>query len=79
MTIIPGYDDSKLGRPDPRPITDRNDGSTYSTLWQDAIAANPDWILITTWNEWHEGSQIEPSNELGSRELDTTATYAPTF
>ncbi|MCP5113380.1 MAG: hypothetical protein GY953_21310, partial [bacterium] len=61
LTIIPGYDDSKLGRKEPRPITDRHDGETYRILWEEAIAAKPNWILITSWNEWHEGSEIEPS------------------
>lgn len=79
ITVIPGYDDSKLGRPKPRPITDRHGGETYRTLWRQAIAADPDWILITSWNEWHEGSEIEPSLEHGFRELRTTASFAPVF
>jgi glycoprotein endo-alpha-1,2-mannosidase len=79
VTIIPGYDDSKLGRPDPRPITDRWDGDTYRVLWEEAIAADPNWILITSWNEWHEGSEIEPSIENQERELETTAEFAPGF
>jgi len=79
LTIIPGYDDTKLGRPAPRPTTDRHSGDTYRVLWEEAIAANPDWILITSWNEWHEGTQIEPSAEHGRRELQITAEYAPKF
>ena len=79
LTIIAGYDDSKIGRKEPRPITDRHDGETYRVMWQEAIAANPDWVLITTWNEWHEGSEIEPSAENGNRELRTTAEFAPKF
>src|SRR5262249_29665185 len=73
VTLIAGYDDSKLGRKQPRPITDRHQGETYRVMWQEAIAANPDWVLICSWNEWHEGSQIEPSAETGDRELHTTA------
>lgn len=79
LTIIPGYDDHKLGRKAPRPITDRHRGETYRVLWRQAIAAHPDWILITSWNEWHEGSEIEPSVENGDRALKTTATFAPRF
>lgn len=79
VTIIPGYDDSKLGRPEPRPITDRHEGQTYRVLWEEAIAARPDWILTTSWNEWHEGSEIEPSVENGRRELETTSEFAPQF
>lgn len=79
VTVIPGYDDSKLSRPGPRPVTSRHDGETYRVLWQEAIAAQPDWILITSWNEWHEGSEIEPSRENGDRELIATGQFARTF
>lgn len=79
VTIIPGYDDSKLSRPQPRPITDRWNGETYRTLWRAALEAAPDWILISTWNEWHEGSEIEPSIENSDRELKTTSEFARRF
>lgn len=80
LTIIPGYDDSKLvERKPPRPITRRHDGDTYKVLWEEALAAKPDWILITSWNEWHEGTEIEPSVEHGSRELQTTRIYSQLF
>ncbi len=79
ITIIPGYDDTKLDRPAPRPVTARHGGETYRVMWEEAIEANPDWVLITSWNEWHEGSEIEPSVENGERELKTTAEFAPKF
>jgi len=80
VTIIPGYDDSvQPSRKRPRPITERFDGKTYETMWQEAIAARPDWVLITSWNEWHEGSEIEPSVELGDRALKIMREYARKF
>ncbi|HZT38024.1 MAG TPA: glycoside hydrolase family 99-like domain-containing protein [Bryobacteraceae bacterium] len=80
ITIIPGYDDSvQPSRKPPRPITERFNGKTYRILFQNAIAADPDWILITSWNEWHEGSEIEPSAELGERYLRITKEFAPRF
>lgn len=79
VTIIPGYDDATQGRPAPRPITERHGGKTYEILWEEAIAANPDWVLITTWNEWHEGSEIEPSVEDGDRALKATPEFAKKF
>jgi len=79
VTIIPGYDDRNTGRPMPRPVTDRWGGGTYRVLWQEAIAASPDYVLITSWNEWHEGSELEPSIEYGSRILDDTTTFSREF
>jgi len=77
LTIIPGYDDTKTRKPGINTV--RHDGQTYRVLWEEAIAADPDWILITTWNEWHEGSEIEPSVEFGDLALKTTVQYAPEF
>jgi hypothetical protein len=37
LTVIPGYNDTKLDRPAPRPTTDRHAGETYRVLWQEAI------------------------------------------
>ena len=79
VTIIPGYDDHKLGRKEPRPITARHKGDTYRAMWEQAMAANPDWVLVTSFNEWHEGSEIEPSVEDGDLYLKLTRQYAPKF
>jgi len=79
VTIIPGYDDRKLWRWPPRPVTDRWGGETYRALWQEAIAAAPDYVLITSWNEWHEGSELDASVEYGSRILDITAAFSREF
>ena len=46
VTVIPGYDDRAVGRPTPRPVTGRWDGETYRALWQEAVAAAPDYVLI---------------------------------
>ena len=77
LTVIPGYDDTKIRKPGLR--ADRLDGHTYRILWEEAIKADPDWVLITSWNEWHEGSEIEPSWEDGDKYLKLTGEYAPRF
>lgn len=79
-TVMPGYDDHLvLGRPAPRPFVDRDNGKLYRGLWQAAISARPDWILIVSFNEWHEDSQIEPSLQYGGRELATTRDMSARF
>ena len=79
-TVMPGYNDSKVaGRPPPRPIVDRKDGRTFHDLWSAAAFADPDWMLIVSFNEWHEGSEIEPSRQYGDRDLKTSAEMAAKF
>jgi hypothetical protein len=77
LTIIPGYDDTKIRTPGL--AVERYDGRSYRIQWEQAIAADPHWVLITSFNEWHEGSEIEPSFEDGRQYLDITAEYAPRF
>jgi hypothetical protein len=77
VDVIPGYDDTKIRHPGLN--VDRMDGQLYRILWEEAIRAKPDWILITSWNEWHEGSEIEPSYELGDKYLKITDLYATAF
>ena len=77
ITIIPGYDDTKIRTPGTR--ADRQDGDTYKVLWEKAIEADPDWVLVTSWNEWYEGSEIEPSWEDGHKYLRLTEHYVGRF
>ncbi len=43
----------------------RNDGRVYDHMWQAAVHASPDVVTITSYNEWHEGTQIEPARAAG--------------
>jgi hypothetical protein len=42
-------------------------------------AAAPDYVLITSWNEWHEGSELEASVEYGSSILAETTAFSRDF
>jgi hypothetical protein len=66
-TVIPGFDDRKIRTPGT--LLAREDGGCYNKTWRAALASDPDWVLITSWNEWHEGSEIEPSREDGTTYL----------
>jgi len=77
LTVIPGYDDTKIRTPGLN--AERHGGETYRALWEEAIATAPDWVLITSWNEWHEGSEIEPSYEDGARYLRLTGAATRRF
>jgi hypothetical protein len=76
-TIIPGYDDTKIRKPGL--ACSRHDGATYQAGWEAAMASDCDWVVITSWNEWHEGSEIEPSFELGERDWKATRPWADRF
>jgi hypothetical protein len=74
--VLPGYDDTRVPGRTGTYIVPRNNGATYRTSWMAAMASNPDWITITTFNEWFEGAMIEPSIHYGNQYLDLTAQYA---
>jgi hypothetical protein len=40
-------------------VKSRNNGETYDERWLGAINGGADTIGVVTYNEWHEGSQIE--------------------
>ena len=77
LTVIPGYDDTKIRTPGL--VVERFNGDLYAMQWKQAIEADPHWVLITSFNEWHEGSEIEPSIEHGDAYLDLTAEWAAQF
>jgi glycoprotein endo-alpha-1,2-mannosidase len=77
LMVTPGCDSRKAYKFDWE--TDRLDGQTYRALWEEAIKASPDWVMITSWNEWPEGTEIEPSLELGDKYLQITAEYSKRF
>ena len=57
-SVGPGYD-ARSGSGDDR-VKPRRNGAAYDAMWRAAIAARPDLVTITSFNEWHEGTQIEP-------------------
>jgi hypothetical protein len=70
-TVMPGYDDTRTGRTDAFARA-RNGADFYQETWTGAVASNPDMIMITSWNEWVEGSQVEPSQTYGELYLNVT-------
>jgi hypothetical protein len=73
LTASPGFDTTSWGRYEP--YVDRLDGDSYRDYWMVINCVSPHCVLITSWNEWHEGTEIEPSIEHGFRYVDFTREY----
>ena len=72
--IMPGYDDRRL-RGTSRPILGRDGGQFYSRQWamaQSFVDSDVPHVALTSFNEWHEGTEIEPSLQYGASYLDDT-------
>jgi hypothetical protein len=76
--IYPGYDDRLLeGRTGL--YIPRNDGQVYSDTFAAALQSDPDWIVVTSFNEWYENTHIEPGVLYGYDYLSQTAVLATQF
>lgn len=62
-SVGPGYD-ARRATGDTR-VKSRRNGATYDSMWHAAIAAHADTVTIASFNEWHEGTQIEPASPRG--------------
>lgn len=68
-SVGPGYWDDRAVRsggadePEAARTRDKSSAATYDRAWNDAVEARAPIITVTSFNEWHEGSQIEPAVE----------------
>lgn len=76
--VWPGFDDRDASWGQDRWI-DRADGATYESIWDIVHAKTVDWVIIETWNDWNEGTEIEPSKEHGFTYVNKTATNIAEF
>jgi hypothetical protein len=78
-SVTPGFDDSHLvARQTPR-IVDRAGGTVYDDQWSKAIETGADWVVVTSWNEWWENTEVEPGQRYGRAYLDRTRHWAGIF
>jgi glycosyltransferase involved in cell wall biosynthesis len=81
ITLCPGYDDSHLEDPNRsnnkyRSI-DREDGRVYDKMINFALSVEekPDFVIVSTFNEFHENTHIEPSQKYGDLYINMTKKF----
>ena len=84
-TLTPGWDDLRAGckadvRVPSKPHRrERQDGAFYRATFDAALKSNPDWLWIHSFNEWVEGTYIEPSVMYGDRYMQMTRDFVQQF
>jgi glycoprotein endo-alpha-1,2-mannosidase len=71
-SVGPGYQ-ATAATGDTR-VKPRLNGGTYDSMWRAANDAGADIVTITSYNEWSEGTQIEPAGR-GGRYLSYDGAY----
>jgi glycoprotein endo-alpha-1,2-mannosidase len=61
-SVGPGFDATRATSERRRKARDR--GLRYDRMWRAAIGSGADVVTITSYNEWSEGTQIEPARRL---------------
>ncbi|MEX3854193.1 glycosyltransferase [Paraburkholderia sp. BR10923] len=80
-TISPGYDDHSLDdevrEGNQYRVVDRENGETYGKgmKFVEELAKPPHLVMISTFNEFHENSHIEPSIKNGMRYVEMTQSF----
>jgi len=78
----PGYDHSAVPGRAPL-VRDRENGAFYSRSWETVLRYRPDrrpkLVMVETWNEFHEGTDVAESKESGRKYIDLTRKYADLF
>jgi hypothetical protein len=74
----PGYDHSAV--PGRKPlIVKRDGGKFYEANWLKFLRHPTDFVMLETWSEFHEGTEICESREYGRQYIDLTQKYARLF
>ncbi|MES2308964.1 MAG: hypothetical protein V4507_08900 [Verrucomicrobiota bacterium] len=79
--ISPGFNDLPVnGWGDDGPhYIERANGETYRYRWMRAVSNGYPMIFVPTWDDWAEGSGIEPTVEFGNTYLEITRQYVAQY
>jgi len=80
--VGPGYDHSAVRGREPL-VREREDGGFYSRSWETLLrydpARRPKLVMVETWNEFHEGTDVAHTREYGRQYVELTRKYADMF
>jgi hypothetical protein len=78
-TVSPGYDDTHLNDGRVARVTDRASGAYYKAQWQAALDNRADWVVVTSWNEYLENTEIEATRVYGDLYVSLTKSRSVLF
>ncbi|CAE7751561.1 Maneal [Symbiodinium pilosum] len=76
-SVGPGYDDTRVRPWNSHNIRERKGGEYYNRMWSAAVSSRPYAVSVTSYNEWGEGTQIEPAKRHRSRKGTKYGSYEP--
>ena len=71
-SVGPGYIDTRVRPWNGQTTRHRRKGDYYKLAWRTATSLMPKFVSITSFNEWHEGTQIETAIPKTSNNGDAT-------
>ena len=85
-SIAPGFDDSRSKRvpvdhrvPSPAFARDRRNGQYYKDTFSVTEQTNADFMIVKSFNEWVEGTAIEPGSKYGDLYMKLTCELAQAY
>jgi hypothetical protein len=82
-SIAPGYDDTRAVNapmdvrvPAPPFARDRRNGAYYADTFAVTARTGGDFLIVKSFNEWVEGTAIEPGESFGDQYLEQTCQFA---
>jgi hypothetical protein len=77
-SLGPGYDHSAVPGRTPL-VVDREGGAFYQRQWEKFLRRPSNFVMVETWNEWHEGTDVAESKEYGRKFIGLTRKYSDLF
>jgi hypothetical protein len=77
-SLGPGYDHSAVPGRSPL-VVDREDGAFFERQWMALLRRPSPLVMIETWNEFHEGTDIAHSREYGRKYIELNRRYVDLF